>query len=251
MKAQIFALLASIWIAPDLFGAEGYAVRLLFQPEGGAGMKQEPRVLQEWSWGGRIPKVRTASSRERESLASTERKLFSGVLLADLMERALEKLSPDERAKLDLLILVDAKGGRGYLPRAFLKKYRFLLAQDRGESVSVVPWDSEPAILREGVYLEPFFRRGLREIVLTSYQTQFPTLLLRTRSDPGAIRGEKFFVKNCASCHSQTPPAQGAIEEGFQHPVLKKLDGQFEKREVKALGLYLSGYRGERAGDKK
>ena len=134
---------------------------------------------------------------------------WSGVLVTQLLEEALAPLALEQKALIYLLVLTDDQGRSVTVSRALTIKYPFFLADrwsdgpqvERGHFVCVVPWTSRPKILKEEVPLEMYFLSKLVSIEFTSYQDRFSEYLLKKRTDPGSMRGERLFVENCLSCH--------------------------------------------------
>ncbi len=142
---------------------------------------------------------------------------WKGVLLGDLIQKSLDRLSVDERAQVDLIILHSAQGdARALIPRALLTKFPFLLAWSRGTRpterwVSIPPKNSRSRLKSESVPLDSFFLDGVARIELASSRDRFRTALLQRRTDPIAVRGEKLFLSSCLGCHeSGRAPALGA-----------------------------------------
>lgn len=134
---------------------------------------------------------------------------FTGPLLSDLVNQALEKLRPEQRALIDLLVIKGTTGEQALLPRAFVVKYPFLLALTQsGKSLgalapkTVAPWTSRSKIRQEVVSLESLFVSGVEKIEFANYRERFPQYFLKLRTDPAALRGEKLFREACITCHA-------------------------------------------------
>jgi hypothetical protein len=184
---------------------------------------------------------------------------WRGVLLADALKPPLEALSVAERAQIDLLILHGRGGVVGQLPRAFIQKYPILLAFERegkglGRVDSVLPWTSFGGKLRaEGAPLETFFVQDIERIEFASYKDRYGAFLLKRRTDPSAMRGERIFVQNCTACHAtgRAPSLQaltredrGGKLEAQGHPAGKGAPA-LSSQEVRSLKNYLDAFRRE------
>jgi len=205
------------------------------------------------------------SSQERDPITGRLVK-WEGFLLSQLIEKALNDLPSESRARVDLVVLKGISGDRALIPRALISKYPILLALqwdkaklgqsgDRGSIYSVVPWSSKPKILNEDLPLENFFVSRLSRIELTSYKDQYSSLFLKRRTDPSAMRGEKLFVQNCVSCHSV---GAGAVVSGVSfkdetkerqfasmgHPAVKGTL-KLTERDRKSIMRYLNAHRME------
>ncbi|MGK5088053.1 cytochrome c [Bdellovibrionota bacterium FG-2] len=196
-------------------------------------------------------KLKRAASKEKDP-ATGKLVRYEGVLLSLVVEKALEGVTPDQRAQVDLLVLTDRLGHRALIPRSLVTKYPVLVAQ-RGESLfGVMPWTSKPKILKEEVPVSAYFVSELTALELTSYREKYGQWFLKKRSDPGAVRGEKLFVQNCMSCHAVghgPAPEQVVLRNSgksdFQHPALVSMSGLgiLGDRERRALLSYFDARR--------
>jgi hypothetical protein len=207
------------------------------------------------------------ASQERDPLTGKLTR-WEGVLLSQLVEKVLNDLPVESRARVDLVVLKGSQGERAQIPRALISKYPIFLAlqgdsvslgnrstaHDRGPIFSVVPWSSKPKILSEDLPLENYFVSRLNRIELTSYKDQYSSLFLKRRTDPFAMRGEKLFVQNCVSCHAleQGPGFSGMTqneqkEKQFTaagHPSVK-VTQKLTERDRRSIMRYLNAHRME------
>jgi hypothetical protein len=218
--------------------------------------------LQSWSWD-QLQKMKKTASREKDPRTGKLIK-WEGVLLSSVVDKALEGLPVEGRAQVDLVILKNALGAQVMIPRAFISKYPVMLAwnwdsadpQDlaaRGQVYSVVPWTSKPRILSEDLPLQNFFLGQITQIEFTNYRDRYGSLFLKRRTDPSAMRGEKLFVQNCASCHSsgEGPNLAGITEQGKVrqfaqngHPVAKMIL-KYKDRDRQSIKKYLEAHQEE------
>ncbi len=201
------------------------------------------QVLRDWSFPELFRLKRAASSERDPETGKLVR--YEGVLLSQVVEKALEGVTPDQRAQVDLLVLTDRLGHRALIPRSLVTKYPVLVARNGERLLGVMPWTSRPQILKEEVPVGAYFVSELTALELTSYREKYSPWFLKKRSDPGAVRGEKIFVQNCMSCHSvgNGPGPEQVVSKsspGFQHPaiVAKTGLGTLGERERRALASY-------------
>jgi mono/diheme cytochrome c family protein len=127
------------------------------------------------------------------------------------------------------------------------------LPSQQGPFYSVAPWTSSPKIAAEGMALDSLFISKVTRIEFSNYREQFSSLFLKRRTDPAAMRGEKFFVQNCLSCHA-TGPGPSVVElSGAQksrslasvgHPQMKGVPKLGDK-EIRSLTSYLEAFHSE------
>lgn len=126
------------------------------------------------------------------------------VLLAQILERGLEFISPESRTEIDLLILVNHQKEWVSIPRWVLTKYPYLLAlrlDSKGEIVSCLRDGKNQKNISQKLSVEKFFLHQILRLEFSSYKDQYGPLLLKRRTNPVDILGEKLFVENCTSCH--------------------------------------------------
>lgn len=187
-----------------------------------------------------------------KSVSSTERDPFSGnnlpwkgVLLSELVEKAIDPLSADDKAQVDLIIARNSKGDEVLIPRAFVVRYPIILGSAPGKSTTIViPWTSKPKILEEALPLETFFISDVSQIEFANYKAKFGTYFLKKRTDPVAIRGEKLFVQTCFACHSN--PQENLDRKvktiaSSEHPSVKGIVKLNDKNR-RSLMSYLDAY---------
>jgi mono/diheme cytochrome c family protein len=258
MRAALtLALAAAALVRPE----SGLAADLRVEQEI-TGQRQELRVF---TWG-ELGALRAASSLEREP-GGGEARQWRGPLLGEIIEGAMKDLSVEQRAQIDLIVLRNAGGQQALVPRSFLVKYPMLLAMsrdgkslgERGPLYSVPPWTSREAkVAREGLPVETFFLPGVKEVILTNFQTRFGTYFLSRRTDPAAMRGQKLFVQSCATCHAagQGPELSSLLTPAFvsktralaaagSHPSVPGF-ARPDKKEARALNQYLDAHSAER-----
>jgi hypothetical protein len=147
-------------------------------------------------------------TRERHPQTGTLER-FQGVSFNAQIEAALEKLTPSERARVDL-VMVEGRSGVAYLPRSFLTRHSVLWGSLRAEKMPapsalslIVPWTSrahkiEPDLLPTATY----FVLGPKKVRLSAYRGVLPPeTFLKNRRDPLQLRGEKRFIQTCLGCH--------------------------------------------------
>jgi hypothetical protein len=207
--------------------------------------------LKSWDFQA-LGKLKAASAQEKDP-ASGKLTHYKGVLLSQVLDQAMESLSVDRRAQVDLVVLQSATGEQVLLPRSVLVKYPVMVALQDGKASIVMPWTSKPKILQEGLPIESYFVKDLTRVELSNYRERYSSVFLKRRTDPLAMRGEKIFVQNCISCHtSRQAPALGDLSGEVQsrrlasggHPVLKG-SPKLNDRDRRAVGNYLDAYRGE------
>jgi mono/diheme cytochrome c family protein len=227
-----------------------------------AGQRQELRVFTL----AELAALKVASSSERDR-GGGEARQWRGPLLGEIIEGAMKELSVEQRAQIDLVVLRGGNGQQALVPRSFLVKYPMLLAMirdgkplgDRGPLYSVPPWTSREAkVAREGLPVETFFVPGVKEVILTNFQTRFGTYFLSRRTDPAAMRGQKLFVQSCATCHAagQGPELSSLLTPAFvsktralaaagAHPTVPGF-AKPDKKEGRALNQYLDAHSAEK-----
>lgn len=187
---------------------------------------------------------------------------FAGPSLSALVEETTKSLTAADRSTTDLVVLKTRAGKEVLMPKAFLVKYPSiqLALKKNGQPLGpeaprvVLPATSNSKIKSEGVLLDPLFVSELSEITLTSYEKRFGAFLLKRRTDPAAMRGEKLFLQNCVGCHSQ--PAAVMTSLASAEKVEKVASGQhpdvagahdfkpiFDKKSIRSLSSYLEAYK--------
>jgi hypothetical protein len=208
----------------------------------GAGTRE---VLKTWSPAELSAQFKRTTSREKDPETG---KLVSwqGILLSQLVDKALEQLPPERKAQVDLLIMKGENGVMAHIPRSLITKYPLLLARSPVPVSVIVPWTSKPKIRTEGLPLERYFVSGVREVELTSYRERFASFFLKRRTDPAAVRGEKIFIQNCVTCQDEGLDGNAAEREiaSDRHA---SLEATLSERDRRALRSYLNAWRAEKA----
>lgn len=198
------------------------------------------------------------NSEQAPDSGKTER--WTGILLQNLIDQGLGSLPPEAKAEVDLVILKNGAGVQAFIPRAVITKYPLLVAFQKNRAAlknlqTIVPWNSKPKVLEESLPLSRYFVNGLTRIELANYKEKYGTLLLKRRTDPSAMRGEKLFVQNCVGCHDagQGPAIsefrnQGRVRSlaSTGHPSVKG-NPKLSERDQRAVLNYLEAYRQENA----
>jgi hypothetical protein len=233
----------------------------------GAASDGSAKLLKSWSYDELVSRKPVLRQRE-EDPATRKPTVWQGALLASLIDEALSQVQASEKASVDLVVISGKNDARALVPRWFVQRYPMLLAfrsesaplAERGPFFTVAPWTSRAErISKEAVPLESFFVSGVRSVRLLNYRDFFGALYLERRSDPAAVRGEKIFVQNCATCHAAGVPGLSAPEPekllvsarldafGEQgHPKLTGLTApKLEPKEVRALLKYVEQRRAE------
>lgn len=193
---------------------------------------------------------------------------FQGISLSALVDEATKTLSAADRSTTDLVILRTRKGTEISLPKAFLVKYPQIQIAFKRNAIAlgdeaprvILPASSNAKIQKENILLEPMFISQLASVTLTSYERRSSAFFLKRRTDPAAMRGEKLFLQNCNSCHSQVEAvlthltAAEKIEKVAQgeHPVVPGNHGfksLFDKKALRSLVSYLAAFRLEQSND--
>lgn len=194
--------------------------------------------------------------------ASKETAKFLGPSLSALVEETTKSLTAADRSTTDLVVLKTKSGKEALMPKAFLQKYPSiqLALKKNGQSLGleaprvVLPTTSNSKIKSESILLEPLFVSELTEITLSSYEKRYGAFFLRRRTDPAAMRGEKLFLQNCVSCHTQPGVAMNSlastekvekIAKG-QHPDVPGVHdfkSIFDKKATRSLVSYLEAFK--------
>jgi hypothetical protein len=130
--------------------------------------------------------------------------------VSEFVEKSIEGLSPEIRAQIDLLVFHGSEGEEVIFPRWLALRYSLLIASEKNGvplmiPALVIPSTSQRKILSESLPVESFFLEGIASVEFTSYKTRYGSFYLTVRTDPAALRGEKFFVQNCSGCHGNPP----------------------------------------------
>ncbi|MCM2323444.1 MAG: cytochrome c [Oligoflexia bacterium] len=207
--------------------------------------------LRSWT-PAELKTFRLSQAQEKDKTGKTLK--WEGILLSRLVDAALEKLTVEQKAQVDLLVLKNGEGGQAIIPRHVVEKYPLLVAHRKSgkeldSATVVVPVSTAPKIQDEGLPLGTYGLAGLSHVELTSYPLRYSSLFLKRRTDPAAIRGEKMFVRNCIACHSGGPTSLSSNTEARSlasagHSRIGDVP-QLSERDVRALVSYLEAYRVE------
>ncbi len=263
-KSQVLQIFRKISILELIFlcvqAAEGSHANDTFRLKVDLSISGLNQEIKSWTLSDLL-KFKKTTSKEKDPQSGKIQK-WDGVLLSHLIEKGMEELQPERKAQVDLVVLRSSSGDRALLPRAFVSKYPILLAfqsnvqsiDQRGQLFSIVPWSSKPRILDEGLPLESYFLPQIDRIQFTSYRDQYSPLFLKKRTDPSAMRGEKLFVQNCATCHidEKNPSAFTMMSEktgvlrnvAGAHPPTK-VSLKFKEKDWKSIVRYLDAHRAE------
>lgn len=252
LRLVLSCLAASVGVglwAQSMAWAEGSQSSALSVIWAAAGPEQ---VLKTWEFPD-LSKLKQTSSHEKDP-ASGKLTRYKGVLLSQVLEAAMNSLSVEHKALVDLVIFKNASGGQVLLPRSVITKYPVLLALDGPSASLVIPWTSKPKVLREDLPVESYFISNVKLIELSNYRDRYASVFLKRRTDPLAMRGEKLFVQNCVGCHagankptvtdlSGEAKARRLASDG--HPAQVKGVPRLNDRDRRALVNYLDAYRTE------
>jgi hypothetical protein len=249
--SAINAALQIAWEAPAKDASEGKPA-------------SETRVLKE------IP-ITELEARKQTTLTevdpiakdgSKEPTKFQGVSLSVLIDETTKSLTAADRSTTDLVVLKTRAGREVLMPKAFLVKYpQIQLALKRngqplgGEAPRVVlPASSNAKIRKENMLLEPLFVSELAAVTLSNYERRYGEFFLKRRTDPAAMRGEKLFLQNCVTCHTQPQVAMSVLTSSEkvqkvaagEHPEVPGNHGFkaiFDKKALRSLVSYLEAFR--------
>ncbi len=220
-----------------------------------------PQVLKDYAYT-ELEGRKMATLSENDPLASGAPARFSGLSLTTLIDEATKGLTAAERSESDLVVLRSRSGREVLMPKAFLVKYPQIQVsfKKNGQPLGaegpriVLPAKTNAKIRKENVLLEPMFLSELASITLSSYEKRYGTFILKRRTDPAAMRGEKLYLQNCVACHTQPEVARSVIgsaeklksvtEGGHpQVPGNPPFKSILDKRAVRSLESYLEAFR--------
>jgi hypothetical protein len=209
----------------------------------------EPVLLKSWTLS-ELRALKQVSSSERDP-DSGQSVLWKGPLVSTLIDGAIEKLSVEERAALDL-ISVQGSAGAGsaeaFFPRAYAQRYtvRLAILGTGAEATTrlVFPWTSQSQILKESAPLAQLFVKKPTALILENMKQRFSPWYLARRSDPAALRGERTFLQNCILCHGGDQarflrPEVSARILSEPHPQVTPKVQVSDAREKRAIASYL------------
>lgn len=193
---------------------------------------------------------------------------WTGVLLAELIQKGLSQLPAEKKATVDLVGLTSKGGQQVLIPRYVIVKYPVALVyqknrqpipeSDGGPFQLFIPSAAAKKITQEGLPVERFALSQVHQIEPSNYQDRFGTFFLKRRTDPSAMRGEKLFVQSCLSCHFHgiSYPAHPArapqqawarnreVSSQRKHPSASGVPN-FSERDWRALASYFDAYQSE------
>jgi hypothetical protein len=223
----------------------------------------ETRVLKELSLQDLEARKQTTLT-EVDPLNKTAKEpaKFQGVSLSALMDDVTKSLTAADRSTTDLVVLKTRAGREVLMPKAFLVKYpQIQLALKRnGQTLGteaprvVLPATSNAKIQKENMLLEPLFVSELAAVTLSNYERRYGEFFLKRRTDPAAMRGEKLFLQNCVTCHTQPQVAMAVLTSSEkvqkvaagEHPEVPGNHGFkaiFDKKALRSLVSYLEAFR--------
>lgn len=241
-------------------GSADASLQIAWEPPNEVG----PKVLKSFE----LPELqaRTLTSlSEKDPLAaggSKESVRFQGLSLSLLIEEATKSFSAADRSDTDLVVLKTRAGREVLMPKAFLVKYPQIQValKKNGQLLGVeaprliLPATTNVKIQKENMLLEPMFVSELASITLSSYERRYGSFFLKRRTDPAAMRGEKLFLQNCVTCHTQPAVAMAALTSSEkiakvaqgEHPDVPGNHGFsqiFDKKAIRSLVSYLEAFR--------
>jgi mono/diheme cytochrome c family protein len=174
---------------------------------------------------------------------------FRGPTLDQIILKTIESLSLDERAQIDLVIIKESQGREISIPRSFITKYP--VVYDNGKIAP--PIQTRPKSTQEELPIQAYFASNVKAIELTNSKNRFGPVYLKNRSDPAAIRGEKYFVQTCLGCHGSTEHQKSYPTILKQMMNSDKLDSHSKiyafpvigEKTMKSLRSYLEAYHQE------
>ncbi len=178
--------------------------------------------------------------------------VWQGALVSDVIQKALDSMTVEERAQVDLVVLQAGEGPqaqRALIPRALLKNFPFLLASMKDGKPSIEGWVSIPPqssrskLQAEGLPIESYFLQKVSKIELANSWDRFSSVILKRRTDPIAVRGERVFVSSCLACHEsgRAPSLQGTAPVNSVSTVAARLSPTFGSVEFKPLHRTVHG----------
>lgn len=224
---------------------------------------KNPRVLKSFTLG-ELEARKLETLNEKDPLAKDPQATskFQGLSLSLLIDDVTKAFTAADRSLMDLVVLKTRAGREVLMPKAFLVKYpQIQVALKRnGQSLGsesprlVLPATTNAKIQKENMLLEPMFVSELASITLSSYEQRYGSFFLKRRTDPAAMRGEKLFLQNCVTCHTQPEVAMAALTSSEkiekvaqgEHPNVPGNHGFkaiFDKKAIRSLVSYLEAFR--------
>lgn len=223
---------------------------------------QAPKVLKSFELG-ELESRSLTTLNEKDPLAKdlSATSKFQGLSLALLVEEATQSFTAADRSLTDLIVLKTRAGREVLMPKAFLVKYpQIQVALKRnGQKLGdespriILPASTNAKIQKENILLEPMFVSEVASITLSSYKQRYGSVFLKRRTDPAAMRGEKLFLQNCMTCHTQPEVAMSVLTTAEkieklaqgEHPTVpgsSSFKTVFDKKAVRSLVSYLEAF---------
>jgi hypothetical protein len=233
--------------------ARGSGFEVVFDP----GLGSRSRVLQTLS---------SSSLGERPQKVAVEGGTYRGISVQSLLDDLTKPLSVEDRAHVDLVVFNRGKSEQKLLlPRAILVKFPgILISASKEKFMLVLPKDIHGKLQSEGILVESLGSREVTGVTLTSYDQRYGNVLLKRRTDPAAMRGEKLYVQNCLGCHqgarqkseamrSLTSPekVKQFLVEGKHSSVsgVSSWSELLDQKKARSLASYLNAHQGEVSHD--
>lgn len=180
---------------------------------------------------GELEKLKPSWVNEKDPLSGKTGR-WRGHAIHLLVDEVIKALPPEEKAKVDLLILKARDGKESLIPRAFTVRHPYYLVfgtpkapipDGLGPFFSLLPLKSLQAGLeKDGLPTERFLLHQIEQVELANMKDRFGMLTLQKRSDPVAVRGEKVFLNSCLTCHGVDNSAGvSASGSAFAQRILK------------------------------
>lgn len=197
----------------------------------------------------KLASVKASQSRGRETL--------KGPTLGNLLDATMAGLKPEDRARIDLVILQGEQAGapaQVWIPRSFVGKVPMVITQVGTDFTAVIPEnEKQNSFSRSQMDGLPWGAYGLdrlRRIELANYQERLGGMILKRRTDPAAMRGEKLFVQNCMACHAGSSARWAQLGAGIastleagvgRHPAVQGVR-KLDDRSARALQSYWNAW---------
>ena len=149
------------------------------------------------------PAIDNLSKYKTKSAASkkTGNIVWKGYLLADLIDDRMASLPSEIKSQIDLVLLKGADHRTLALPRAMVQRYEVFIGFSNNEITALIRETPRGPAGDIRVPIQATSLKGVTGIELTSVRDRYPTALLKRRTDPSAMRGEKIYVHSCLGCH--------------------------------------------------
>lgn len=180
---------------------------------------------------------------------------WKGAVLSSVLEKAMEKLTPENRSQIDLVVLTGEKGQQVWIPRSFVTKVPMVVVAETSGFRSVVPADGKTRPAGDELPWGAYGLSGITRVELTNYQDRLGGFILKRRTDPAAMRGEKLFMQNCLACHADTSASWRSMGADFtpmleaqlqKHPLVPGIKS-LDERNARALVSYWNAWVSEQS----